>query len=219
MKALLILFLPVLIASTSHADDRLTESACNGDLARVRRYLRDGDMPSDKALFCASTTSFNVEMTDLLLAAGANPDATYAYQNPLTNAPFQMTMLQYSVQTGRQDIGTVLLNRKAKIDFRFQAIAQAAVPYATTALGLAAATGKAETVRFLLSKGAKPNVDQAAALFAVASRPELERGTEILHDLIAAGGDPTIRNADGRSVCEVSSGAYRTMLQATGGCP
>src|SRR4051812_31800685 len=114
MKSLLALTGLLVFSQCAYAaDDRLTQSACNGDLERVRRFLRAGDAPTEKALFCASATSFNAEMTDLLLTSGANPDWTYAYQNPLTGYAFHMTMLQYTVQTGRMDIADVLLSRSA----------------------------------------------------------------------------------------------------------
>lgn len=217
MKALLLVSL--LTAAPNVTDDRLTQSACNGDLARVRRFIREGDAPTEKSLFCASATSFNTEMTDLLLAHGADANWAYAYQNPLTGYDFDMTMLQYAVQTGRLEIASVLLNRGANVNLRYQAVAISAIPYATTALGLAAASGKSAAVRFLLSRNADPNADHAAALFAVASRPGMEQGQEILRDLIAAGGDPATRNAEGRTVCEVASGASLSALQAAGGCP
>lgn len=200
-------------------DDRLTRAACNGDLTLVRRYVRAGDRPSDKALFCASAYNFNAEMTDLLLAHGANPDAVYTHSDPLSGATFRLSMLQYATQAGRQDIATVLLSRRARIDLVQPAIAPVEVPYATTALSLAAARGQLPMARFLLELHADPNADQGTALFAVVTRPELAAGESILQALLAAGGDPTLRNAQGQSVCELASGPRLEALQSSGRCP
>lgn len=201
-----------------HADDRLTQSACNGDLERVRKYLRAGDKPTDKSLFCASAMSFNLEMTDLLLTHGANPNANYAYMNPLTGYTFHMSMLEFAVHSSRTDIAQTLINGGADINLPFQVIAQNSVEYAVTALSLAASRGNELVVKYLLELKADVNASSAAALFAVVTRPSLPRADELLKLLLDAGGDPRIRNAEGRTICDYAVGIQLDSILAAGGC-
>jgi len=205
-------------AASPNADDRLTQSACNGDVERVRQYLSAGDKPTDKSLFCSIVISNNPALADLLIANGANPNANYAYMNPLTGYTFHLTMLQFAVLGSRAQMIDVLLNRGADINFVFQAIATERVEYGTTALAFAAARGDGAMIQLLLTKKANINADRAAALFAVVTRPSLSAGDQLLKTLLTAGGNPRIRNSQQKTVCDYAVGIQLDSILAAGGC-
>lgn len=180
-------FLVLILAATLHAasDTRLKDAVKRGDADAVRTLLRAGvdvntaDPDGTTALHWAALAE-NLEITNLLLTAGAQPAAPSRYK---------ITPLALAAEAGNAAIVDRLL--EAGVD-----------PNSTseedqTALMSAALNGKPEAIRALLRKGAKPNAaegfkGQTALMFAAG-----EGNTAAAELLLEFGADQKLKSKAG----------------------
>ena len=160
----------------------LCQPTIEGDLAKVRRMLTLGADPNASSktgitALMAATDKGHTEIVEILIAAGANPDAALKVGvgkgiTPLMSAAMRgnlemvkafiagkanldltdirgITALMFATRSGSSDVAKVLLDAGAD--------ANLARKDGLTALMLAAIFGRVEMTKMLLAAGANPN--------------------------------------------------------------
>lgn len=190
-------FTPLDVASASHQTDVMETLLRSG--ARV-----DAPSPYGTALTFAALGG-NTEGIDLLLAKGANIDASRAdgitvlmlvsrtgadkavrelirrKANINAKDSSGTTALMYAAREGQQEVGRVLLAAGAGVD--------SADNSGWTPLMSAAVTGHAEFIRLLLENGAHPNVRDAKGRTALLLTAAYGDYPDVVRALLAGGAD------------------------------
>jgi len=206
-------FTPLDVASASHQTDVMETLLRSG--ARV-----DAPSPYGTALTFAALGG-NTEGIDLLLAKGANIDASRAdgitvlmlvsrtgadkavrelirrKANINAKDSSGTTALMYAAREGQQEVGRVLLAAGAGVD--------SADNSGWTPLMSAAVTGHAEFIRLLLENGAHPNVRDAKGRTALLLTAAYGDYPDVVRALLAGGADAQAANRAGRTATALAT--------------
>ena len=199
-----LLLAPWAVLSAEAAESRLADAAQRRDRAAIAELLKqrvDVNVPQpDGATALAWAAHWNdVELTDRLVAAGANPNKA----NDLGVTPLMLAAVNGS---------------SATIERLLKAGAQpnAARPSGETALMLASRAGAAPAVKLLVAHGADPNLKtrtgDTALMFAAA-----ERHPDVARVLIEGGADVNARAQVGGKAGAGNAYASRQMQRRADG--
>lgn len=194
------------LITAAPADIRVASAARQGDLETVRSLLRQG-ADVNAALGDGTTAlhwaAFNndVEMTEMLLYAGANVRATTRLGN--------LTPLFLAAEAGSADVIETLVKSGSPVNATNNA--------GMTPLMLAAMSGDADAVRVLIDSGAEPNATesthgQTALMFAAAN----DRGSAIT-GLVRGGADVSAATRVVKPPEESGRGGRQSDVDPSGG--
>jgi ankyrin repeat protein len=133
--------LGMLAACTTGPRTPLARAAAAGDVKEVERLLRARVAAADDDALIWAARSGAVAAIPLLVAAGANPDATSGVNG--------WNVLMHAIHKNKIGSVRALLDAKANVNARAGG---------GTPLSMAAGYGQAEIVSLLLERGAKPDI-------------------------------------------------------------
>lgn len=166
----------------------LTEAVRRGDIRAVRSMLRKGvsAKAKDDALMSAAANA-HPEMVEVLLAAGANPNATFATAHAI------FTPLGEAVRAKSTEVIDVLLRGGAELNPK-----KSIFP-----LYFAMERNDVAMVRELVSRGADVNLKNVRGMTAlmIASGSS---APEVVKFLLDAGADVNLRDDDGKTALNIA---------------
>jgi ankyrin repeat protein len=187
IRSIFILFviLSCLSFSALAKNPDLVNAVKESNLASVKKYLKtkkDANLLDNKnPLLYVSLVNGSIEIAELLIKKGADPNASNQY-----GAPVLIT----AAGSGYDTVVNKLLEKGAKINARFERYDN------VTALMLAAQDGHTSTVDVLLKKGADVNAETSTgdtALIAASAKGHLH----IVKQLLANGANINVRSETG----------------------
>lgn len=185
-------------------DEALLDAAATNDLAAARRALAAGadlETRNDRRQtpLVVATKAKHAQVAELLLEAGADPNA----KDDLSDSAYL-----YAGAEGYDDILRLTLRHGADVESTNR--------FGGTALIPASEHGHVETVRILIDAGVRIDhvnrLGWTALLEAIVLGNGSDRHIDVVRQLIGAGADVGVRDADGRSPRSLAAGRGQTAM-------